>query len=99
MENYDRAKEILTENIDKLHLLANALLERESLDGQEIQGIVFQEKGDAEVQVGAAEAASDVPPGQGDTEQGPHTPEDRDEGKEAKLTIPPLGLKSQEEGG
>ncbi len=90
MENYDRAKEILTENIDKLHLIANALLEKESLNGEEIQGIVFRKGESAEVQEDAAAVAS---------EQEPHTPEDRDEEKEAKLAIPPLGLKSQEEGG
>jgi cell division protease FtsH len=34
--NYDRGVEILTQNIDKLHRLAQALLERESLDREEI---------------------------------------------------------------
>ena len=98
MENYNRAKEILTENIDKLHLLANTLLEKETVDGEEIQGIVFREGEGAEVRENAATVTSDEPRDQGDTKQGPHTPEDRDE-EEAKLAIPPLGLKSQEEGG
>jgi cell division protease FtsH len=98
MENYDRAKEIITENIDKLHLIANTLLEKETVDGAEIRGIVLREGGSAEVQEDAAAFASNEPRDQGDTEQEPRTPKDRDE-EEAKLAIPPLGLKSQEEGG
>jgi len=42
-----RARQILDENIEKLHALARALLERESLDGEEIARILrtrpFQE--------------------------------------------------------
>jgi cell division protease FtsH len=37
---YKQAKEILTENLDKLHRLANALLEYEALDGDEINSII-----------------------------------------------------------
>jgi len=99
MENYDRARQILTENLEKLHMLANALLERESLDGEEIQGIVLQEGEDAEVRGDAAAVASEEPHDPGNADKEPRTPEDRDEDKEAKLAIPPLGLKSQEEGG
>ncbi len=99
MENYDRAKEILTENIKKLHLIANTLLEKETVDGEEIQGIVFPEGEGAEVRGKTAAVASDEPRDKGDTEKEPRTPEDRDKEKEAKLAIPPLGLKSQEEGG
>jgi cell division protease FtsH len=40
-ENYDRARSLLTEQVDKLQLLAEALLERETLDGSEIRQIVF----------------------------------------------------------
>jgi cell division protease FtsH len=98
MENYDQAKTILTQNIDKLHLVASTLLEKETVDGEEILGIVFQEGESAETQAAAA-AAADAPSGPGDAEKEPRTPEDRDAGKEAKLAIPPLGLKSQEEGG
>ncbi len=35
-----RAEKILSENIDKLHNLSNALLEREILDGEEIDKIL-----------------------------------------------------------
>ena len=49
MEAASRAKQILQENIEKLHALARALLERETLDGEEIARILrtrpFQEAG------------------------------------------------------
>jgi cell division protease FtsH len=99
MENYDRAKEILTENIDKLHLLANTLLEKESVDGEEIERIVLREAEGAKVEEESAAVSSDHPHHQGEAGKEPHTPEDRDEEKKTKLAIPPLGLKSQEEGG
>src|SRR3546814_12437782 len=34
---YDRAQDVLTENETQLHLLANALLEYETISGEEIQ--------------------------------------------------------------
>jgi cell division protease FtsH len=40
MENYQRAKDLLQRHIDKLYLLAEGLLERESLDAPEIDAIV-----------------------------------------------------------
>jgi cell division protease FtsH len=40
MENYERAKEIVQGHLGKLHRLAEALLEREVLDGSEIDTIV-----------------------------------------------------------
>jgi len=36
MENYEQAKKIVLGNLDKLRLIADALLERETLDGSEI---------------------------------------------------------------
>ena len=42
--SYDSARKILEENIDLLHSLANSLLERESLDGDQIDKIVKGEK-------------------------------------------------------
>jgi len=38
-ENYDRARKIVLENLDKLKLLADALLEFETVDGAEIDTI------------------------------------------------------------
>ena len=40
MENYQRSKDLLQRHIDKLYLLAEGLLEREVLDGPEIEAIV-----------------------------------------------------------
>jgi cell division protease FtsH len=40
MECASRARKILEENIEKLHALARALLERESLDSEEIARIL-----------------------------------------------------------
>ena len=34
---YNRTKDILTENIDKLHVVAKALIEREKIDGDEFK--------------------------------------------------------------
>ena len=42
--SYDRARKILGENIDILHSLANSLLEREALDGNQIEKIIKGEK-------------------------------------------------------
>ena len=47
---FERAKEILSKNIDFLHAIANKLLEKEVLDGQEIENIIrenMNEKGDS----------------------------------------------------
>jgi cell division protease FtsH len=41
---YTRAKHVLTENIDQLHSLANALLEYETLNGDEIKQVIAGEK-------------------------------------------------------
>jgi cell division protease FtsH len=40
----DEADSIISENIDKLHALANALLEREILDGEEIDKVIKGER-------------------------------------------------------
>ncbi len=42
--NYTRSKKILTEQNDKLHLLAKALIEYETLDGDEIDLILAGKK-------------------------------------------------------
>ena len=39
-QQYDRAKQILTENIDSLHAAANALLEFETIEGKHIHEII-----------------------------------------------------------
>ncbi|MDY6861757.1 MAG: ATP-dependent zinc metalloprotease FtsH, partial [Thermodesulfobacteriota bacterium] len=45
-ENYKRVKKLLEENIDIIHSLAQNLLEKESLDGAEIDMIVKKGKGE-----------------------------------------------------
>ncbi|MGH9484217.1 MAG: ATP-dependent zinc metalloprotease FtsH, partial [Terriglobales bacterium] len=40
MEGYDSARKVLTENVDMLHKLAQALIERESLDASEIRMVL-----------------------------------------------------------
>ncbi len=40
VSNYERAKEIIKNHMDKLHKLAEALLEYEALDGYEVQQII-----------------------------------------------------------
>jgi len=41
---YQKAKTILTENLDKLELLAQALIDRETLDAEEVAAIIEEEK-------------------------------------------------------
>jgi cell division protease FtsH len=55
MEGYERAKMLLRRNLAVLHKLAEALLERESLDGAEIDGIL-REHGNPNGAVAAATA-------------------------------------------
>jgi cell division protease FtsH len=42
--SYNRAKEILTENKDKLELLAKTLFEKESMDGRDVEKLLGIEK-------------------------------------------------------
>ena len=41
---YDRAEQLLTENMDKLHITANLLLEKEKIDGEEFEEIFTGKK-------------------------------------------------------
>ena len=43
VDNYQRAKRLVEDNIDALHRLAKALLEKEVLDSSEIDRIIFGE--------------------------------------------------------
>jgi cell division protease FtsH len=47
-EGYNRAKEVLTKNLDQLHIVAKALLEHETLTGQQIKNLVSGQALDAE---------------------------------------------------
>jgi len=42
--NYDRAKKVLVDNLDKLKVLAEALLEYETIDGAEIDQLFAGQK-------------------------------------------------------
>jgi cell division protease FtsH len=55
--NYDRAKKVVVENLEKLKLLAEALLEYETVDGAEIDVIFSGEKLDRKLSATAAAAA------------------------------------------
>jgi cell division protease FtsH len=54
MRNYEEAKSLLEDNIETLHAMANELLEREVLDGQEIDRIIEEHRASA-----PAEGAAD----------------------------------------
>jgi cell division protease FtsH len=59
IESYEKAKNILSENIDKLHEIANVLLEKETLSGEELSELLgtgevkedngFESRGDQEI--------------------------------------------------
>ncbi|PZN97549.1 MAG: cell division protein FtsH [Alphaproteobacteria bacterium] len=53
---YDRAKHVLTENIDQLHALAGALLELETLSGDEIKKVLAGEAIDRSATTGTPAA-------------------------------------------
>jgi len=60
-ESYERAKAVLQDNLDILHRLAELLLERESLDGPEIEEIVLRarrERAIPEVETVSAETSA-----------------------------------------
>ena len=47
-ENYEKVRRLLTDNISVLHELASALLEREALNGEEIDNIITKSQGKKE---------------------------------------------------
>ncbi len=67
-EGYEKAKKIITDHIDDLHIIAKALLEYELLSGDEIKGLLRGEpiiRDDPDVQIGDA-GRSSVPSGGGE---------------------------------
>jgi cell division protease FtsH len=46
--SYQNAHRLITDNIDTLHLMAKALLEKETLDGEDIDKIIVQANGPLE---------------------------------------------------
>jgi cell division protease FtsH len=66
--SYDECRDLLTANIDKLHLIAKELLERETLEASELKQLVetgrieekSEKKSEAEVENGASEESPEV---------------------------------------
>jgi cell division protease FtsH len=56
--SYDKAAHLLGDNLDKLHLLANSLLEREVLDGDEMDRLL---KGETLPPLRKSDGGDDVP--------------------------------------
>jgi len=57
--NYERAKKVVVDNVDKLKALAEALLEYETIDGAEIDQIFAGQKLDRKLSTTAAARASE----------------------------------------
>ncbi|WP_165485129.1 ATP-dependent zinc metalloprotease FtsH [Legionella rowbothamii] len=73
--NYQRAKEILVANMDKLHLMAQSLIKYETIDTKQIQEIMSgkeptppQDWGTTSQPLDKADAVNDAPAKSGDTE-------------------------------
>jgi len=81
MQGYDRAKTILTENKDALTRIAEALLERESLDGVEIQMLIDGEPLKAKL-------AEEAPPHKGEDEKDEKSPAENEDSNVVR-PIPP----------
>jgi cell division protease FtsH len=60
-ESYEKARRILTENIDQLHTLAKGLLEYETLSGEDINRLL---RGDSIIRDDERESYSAAPPRQ-----------------------------------
>ena len=60
---YKGTEEILKENIEKLHLIASALLERETLEGEEVEQLISEGKiSDKPLDSEAEDAPTNLPP-------------------------------------
>jgi cell division protease FtsH len=98
MESYARAKSVLTEHLATLHVLARTLLEKETLDGEEILRIVCPQG--ATVKQRPEEPPAHVaatPVGDSGLGRNPLAPKEKE--MEAKPSMAPVGLKSQNERG
>lgn len=61
-ENYQRTRSILADHLDGLHRVAEALLERETLDGEEVRCLALGQEGAACSPTADAAAATELPP-------------------------------------
>ena len=60
LESYERAKKILTTNLELLHKVAQRLLEKESLDGSDIDALVREFGGNSGQPLAAAPATANA---------------------------------------
>ncbi|MEW6440756.1 MAG: ATP-dependent zinc metalloprotease FtsH [bacterium] len=97
LDSYDRAKSIIEENIARLHLLARTLLEKESLDGEQIREVILCGEPRARVADPLLGISREGGPKGDSPHEGP--PPAKERGKEEKLGIPPIGLRGQREAG
>jgi len=97
MESYERAKSILKEHMNTLHQLARTLLEKETLDGDEILSIVSPQGTAAKKREEEPPAPASTPVEEAESGKGPQTPKEKD--RDAKPSMAPVGLKSQKEQG
>jgi len=58
---YNKARQLLSDNTDKLHVIAMALLEREVLDGDQLEKILRGEKLEPLSRRGSGDGATAVP--------------------------------------
>jgi cell division protease FtsH len=59
---YNKAKQLLSDNLDKLHSIAAALLERESLDGEELERVLRGEKLEPMIRAGRGDGEAKAAP-------------------------------------
>jgi cell division protease FtsH len=81
MDGYERARQILTEHKDALTRIAEALLERESLDATEVQMLIDGEP--------LKEKPAATPPPRDEGKRGEKVPGDTGEAKKIAPAIPP----------
>ena len=95
MDSYHKARKILQDNLAKLHLLAQALLVRESLDGDQIREVLLCGQTATHVADPLLAVSQDGSPRVESPREEPLSTKEREE----KLGIPAIGLKGQEEAG
>jgi len=60
---YNKARQLLSDNLDKLHVIALALLEREVLDGDQIEKLLRGEKLEPLSRRGSGDGTAPIPTG------------------------------------
>ncbi|MEE9615303.1 MAG: ATP-dependent zinc metalloprotease FtsH [Thermodesulfobacteriota bacterium] len=83
-DNYKRAKKLIEGKIDVLHALAAALLEKEVLDGEEIDGIIF---------------GDDKPPGRSEPEPEKESPAEGGRETPESEAVEPAAARAEAGGG